>query len=366
MIKNFFILCSGADRDLLHTCSNGEQNKFAGIGATVFFTAVLAWVSSSYALYTVFDNVYTSIFFGLIWGFLIFNLDRFIVGTLRKRHSKINEFLQAVPRLLLAIIIAIVISKPLELKIFQKEIDAALQTERNAKLLANKDQVAAYFQNDKTQLENEISALKAEINAKEKEVNSLYDIYISEAEGTAGTNTLGKGPVYKEKREKHDVALAELQQLKQTNTEKIAAKETAIAAIATSLQQQLDNTNPLIENFDGLMARIQALHQLPWLPVLFITLLFLVVETAPVLIKLMASKGEYDRKLEDNEAAQTTWMQQKAYQRAKQQEADNALNDTIYEDLKADEELYNKKKQTAITIAGLQNEAFYKQQKSVL
>ena len=64
MLQRFFIFCSGADSDILDTCSKGEQNKYAGIGATVFFTAVMAFIASGYALYTVFDNVYIAIFFG--------------------------------------------------------------------------------------------------------------------------------------------------------------------------------------------------------------------------------------------------------------------------------------------------------------
>lgn len=366
MIKKFFILCAGADRDILATCSNGEQNKFAGIGATVFFTALLAWISASYALFTVFDNYYTAIFFGCIWGLLIFNLDRFIVGTLRKRASKLNEFLQALPRIVLALIIAIVISKPLELKIFQKEIDAVLQEERNSKLMANKDQVTAYFEQDKATLETEINNLKKEIETKEAEVNQLYSTYITEAEGTSGTGKLGKGPVYEEKRQKHDAALAELQTLKATNSAKIIAKEAEIATLNEKLAKQLTTTNSVIANFDGLMARINALNKLPWITVLFITLLFLTIETAPVLIKLLASKGEYDFKLADTEEAQATWMAQKAYQREQQLATDFALNDKIYEDLKEDDSLYQKKKQTATEIAHLQAEAFYKQQRSVL
>ena len=91
MLKQFFIICSGADINILKDCSNGEQNKYAGIGATVFFTAVMAFIASSYALFTVFDNLHTAIFFGLIWGLLIFNLDRFIVATIKKRNRFIDE-----------------------------------------------------------------------------------------------------------------------------------------------------------------------------------------------------------------------------------------------------------------------------------
>jgi hypothetical protein len=126
MLKQFFILCSGADTDILKNCSIGEQNKYAGIGATVFFTALMATIAASYALYTVFDNLYTSIFFGLIWGLLIFNLDRYIVSTIKKSDNIMDEILQATPRIMLAVIIALVISKPLELKIFEKEINQVL------------------------------------------------------------------------------------------------------------------------------------------------------------------------------------------------------------------------------------------------
>ena len=86
MLQRFFIFCSGADTDILDQCSAGEKTKYAGIGATVFFTALMAFIASGYALYTVFDNYYSAIFFGLIWGLLIFNLDRFIVSTLSLIH----------------------------------------------------------------------------------------------------------------------------------------------------------------------------------------------------------------------------------------------------------------------------------------
>ena len=173
MLKQFFIICSGADTDILKSCSTGEQNKFAGIGATVFFTAVMAAIASSYALYTVFDNLFTAIFFGLIWGLLIFNLDRYIVSTIKKRDSSIDEILQAMPRILLAIIIAVVISKPLELKIFEKEINQVLLEQKNELTLANQNQIAEQYTPAITTLENDITALQSQIDAKEIEVNAL-------------------------------------------------------------------------------------------------------------------------------------------------------------------------------------------------
>ncbi len=241
MLQDFFILCSGADSEILKTCSKGEQNKYAGIGATVFFTAVMAFIASSYALYTVFDSVYAAVFFGLIWGLLIFNLDRFIVSTIKKRDNFGRELLQATPRILLAIIIAVVISKPLEMKIFEKEINQVLLEQKNELTLANKEQLALQYTPTVEKLNQDIAALKSEIATKEAETNALYDIYISEAEGTAGTKLLGKGPVYAEKREKHDAALAELQTLKTTNAEKISGIESQITALNTEYAEVVKN-----------------------------------------------------------------------------------------------------------------------------
>lgn len=366
MLKQFFIICSGADTELLKACSSGEQNKYAGIGATVFFTAVMAFIASSYALYTVFDNLYTAIFFGLIWGLLIFNLDRYIVSTIKKTGNVIDELIQATPRIILAVIIAVVISKPLELKIFEKEINQVLLEQKNELTLANKQQIAEQFNPSIETANNEIAALNKQIETKEAEVNTLYDVYISEAEGTAGTKLLGKGPVYKEKREKHDALLAELEALKQENKAKILAAETEIANLKGNYETQVVNTQPIINSFDGLMARVNALGELPWLPSFFIFLLFLAIETSPIFAKLLSPKGAYDFKLEDQETAVKTHVMQNKNQREALLETDYAINDRVYGDIKNEEDLYNYKRKKAREIMQLQADAFFKKQKNAL
>ena len=366
MLKHFFIICSGADTDILEDCSKGEQNKYAGIGATVFFTAVMAFIAGSYALYTVFDNLYSAVFFGLIWGLLIFNLDRYIVSTIKKTGSVIDELIQAAPRIVLAVIIAVVISKPLELKIFEKEINQVLLEQKNELTLANKTQLAEQFTPSIDGLNNDILILQQQIEAKEAEVNQLYDTYISEAEGTAGTKLLGKGPVYKEKREKHDALLAELQQLKLNNKEKITLNESEIAKLKGDYETQVVITQPIINNFDGLMARVNALGKLPWLPSFFIFMLFLAIETSPIFAKLLSPKGAYDFKLEDQETGLKTNVLQNKNQREAMLKTDYAINDRIYSDIEKEEELYTYKRKKARELMQLQADAFYKRQKNIL
>mgnify|MGYP000633911423 CR=1 FL=1 len=366
MLKQFFLICSGVDLKLIKDCSNGEQNKYAGIGATVFFTALMATIACSYALFTVFDNLYSAIFFGFVWGLLIFNLDRFIVSTIKKRELKRQEIAQVIPRLLLAFIIAVVISKPLELKIFEKEINQVLLTEKNQMTLNNKTQIAQQFTPEINNISSEIEVLKNEILVKENETNTLYETYIAEAEGTKGTKRLGKGPVYKEKRAKHDAALKELSELKNNNTDKIKVKEDAIVSLIKLQKKSESETHPIISNFDGLMARIEALNKLPWLPSFFIFLLFLAIETAPIFSKLISSKGEYDFKLENEESKIKTWIQQQVHQREAILKTDIEINNKIYSDLKTEEELYNYKQKMARNLMKLQADTFYKNQQDSL
>ena len=191
----------------------------------------MAFIAASYALYTVFDNLFAAVGFGLVWGLLIFNLDRYIVSTIKKTGNVIDELIQASPRIILAVIIAVVISKPLELKIFEKEINQVLLEQKNEFTLANKEQIAQQYTPTVESLTNNINTLQNQIDAKETEVNNYYNTYIAEAEGREGTLLLGKGPVYKEKREKHDAELAALQELKETNNAKIIAAEAQIAKL---------------------------------------------------------------------------------------------------------------------------------------
>jgi hypothetical protein len=358
-MTSFFILCSGADAPLLKECSASERNKYAGIGATVFFTALMAFIASSYALYTVFDNHVAAITFGLVWGLLIFNLDRYIVSTLKKNERKWNEIVQAIPRLILAVIIAIVISKPLELKLFEKEINQVLLEEKNLMTLQNQDEIASLYSVDQSAFAKAIQLLKSEISGKEIEVNKLYTTYITEAEGTSGSNKLGKGPVYQEKRNKHDTALADLAALKFLNNTKIADLENQIAKSKTLQAEQVKASQPIIDNVDGLMARITALNKLPFITSFFIFLLFLAVETSPIIAKLLAPKGEYDVKLADRENRIKFKVTQLHDQQTLLSETDHQINQRVYTDLAEDDELYRYKTTTARQLMQEQTDLFY-------
>ncbi len=160
IISDFFIKCSGANRKIIAQIPSDyletEETKFTGIGGAIFFTACLAFISSTFALSTfvedisigdfLIDKLVLCILFGLVWAVMIFNLDRYIVSSMRKRGNWMVELLHASPRILVALLFAAVISKPLELEIFNKEIETQLPISANEQtyfLEVNIDSLAA-------------------------------------------------------------------------------------------------------------------------------------------------------------------------------------------------------------------------------
>src|SRR5215203_4448109 len=97
-LNRFFWQCSGVHIPLLTKCEV-DSSRYVGIGATIFFTGLFAAIAASYALYTVFDSAWIAMAFGIVWGLMIFNLDRYIVSSMRKEGNSGREFRMAVPRI---------------------------------------------------------------------------------------------------------------------------------------------------------------------------------------------------------------------------------------------------------------------------
>ena len=299
-ITMFFWLCSGADLELLKRCPT-ESSKYVGIGATIFFTGLFAALSGAYALFTVFDSILASILFGSVWGLMIFNLDRYIVSSMRKEGKFRREFTLALPRILLAILISIVIARPLELKVFDKEIQPELTVMEQEAYARQEQQLRSRFTPSLDSLKAEVQVLKNEIIAKTLKRDELLRIAQEEADGTGGSRRRNLGPIYKVKKSDADAAEKELIQLTEDNEKRIDTLEKNIAETNASMASQL---NALEKNkINGLAARIEALGRLTsqsqaitwahW----FIVLLFIAIETAPVFVKLISSKGPYDNLL---------------------------------------------------------------------
>lgn len=302
--KKFFLFCSGIDLKILEKCPS-DENKYVGIGATIFFTGILAFCSAGYALYTVFDSWLAAITFGSVWGMMIFNLDRYIVSSMKSQGSFGRDFLTAFPRLALAVLLALVISKPLELKIFQKEIDAELIVMEQEVLKTQEDRVKERYIADIASNQAQILTLKSEIEVKTTARDQLAQEAVKEADGTGGSQKRNMGPIYRAKKAEADKAQSELDAILATHLPQIAAKEKSIAELETKVQSEI--TSLKRSAYGGLAARMDALDRLGkkseaiLLANIFIMLLFIAVETAPIMVKLISHRSPYDFLLHEHE-----------------------------------------------------------------
>ncbi len=296
-ISHFLLYASGADLQLLEQCPS-EKNKYAGIGGTIFFTGLFAAMAAAYALFTVFDNYYMAVILGIVWGLMIFNLDRFIVSSMRKEEKTGRELFTALPRVIMAVIISMVIAKPLELKIFAKEIEPELVVMEQEVYASQEAQAKARFEPAIAQLRQDIQVLKQEVANKTLHHNELVQTAQQEADGTGGSKIKNLGPIYKLKKADADKAEAELAELTKLNYSKIALLEKQLSESESNMH---GTTEALVHSkLDGPAARMEALSRLTaqsaamWWAHIFILLLFLMIESTPILVKLISRKGPYD------------------------------------------------------------------------
>jgi len=303
-LKSFLLQCSGVDLPTLKKCPS-DENKYVGIGATILFTAILAFCSSAYALHTVFDSVIMAILFGMVWALMIFNLDRYIVGSMKKYGNVWSDLGVALPRLAMAVLLALVISKPLELKIFEKEIDAQLIVMEQEVFKNQEDRVSDRYQPLVEQHQIELVALQSAIADKTAQRDQLELMAIQEADGTGGSRNRNLGPIYKAKKAEADKASDELAALVAQYQPLIDSKLREIETLRTNQQNDISNLDR--STYGGMAARMDALSRLSAasdaiaFASIFITLLFIAIETAPIFVKLIAHRSPYDFLIDEKE-----------------------------------------------------------------
>src|SRR5215510_5359481 len=320
-LKRFFWFCSGADIAILRTwdCST-EHNTYAGIGATIVLTAVLASFSGGYALWTVFQSSPSAMSFGILWGILIFNLDRYIVMSLHKSRGGFGAFFRQVatasPRLLLALLIASVITVPLELKIFEREIID--QLERNHQRTLNEDiQSIEQKYSEIADLEKQNTTLTEAITGKEGQRNEAFQEVQGEASGNRGTGIRGAGPVWRQKTKFLAQLEQELSDLRSQNNAQIQRNHARIGELKKARDTEIAQKEVLLQEANGLLARLDVLHDLikkqttTAIAFVLIAAMFVVIETAPVVVKLLSKYGPYDAIVEQKETEVTLAAQRK-------------------------------------------------------
>ena len=307
--NNFLWWCAGVNRDVLRKCPT-EWAKYAGMGGTIFSTACMAALSGGYAISWVFDNVIVSILFGMFWGFvIIFNLDRLIVNTMYSDGEVTISWLElksGLPRIFLAIFLGIVISTPLEMKIFEDRINSQLvkdNLERTNETRKIAQEGNGTLIERRNKLELELKDITDRLATAERDLKE-------EEEGSSLSKKTGKGPIYEAKENLRDA-------IKKEKEDWMAAHEIELADLRDQIITNAKKTRADIKKGneeEGFCVRYEAFSNLtsikfcPYFPYfeipklfwvsLFITLLFVSIECAPTFMRMMVADGSYEKLLE--------------------------------------------------------------------
>lgn len=298
--QHFLWWCSGAYQGLLKDCPS-EQTKYAGLGGVLLATFVLAALSAGYAIYSVFNEPVWAVLFAVIWGLIIFNFDRFLVSTMRKYGvSQRKQLWMAAPRLALALLIGFTIARPLEMKIFEKEIDVQLMANRHQKMLLNDSLLQAENRATLTAAQLERDRLSARRAGLQDTLHQLQQGYIREADGTGGSQRRGIDKLTRLKQQAYESALRqygpELGQLER----QIHYQDSLIAAANAGRELRNRQYEAQVTADVGFLERNKALSDLSahepsvfWANLL-LSLLIILIETGPILSKMIMNTGPYD------------------------------------------------------------------------
>ncbi|WP_299959036.1 DUF4407 domain-containing protein [uncultured Modestobacter sp.] len=342
---------AGARLDLLRVAP-GARARFIALGGVLISTGALAALSMAFALHMALGAPWAvAVLVGLGWGLVILNLDRMLLVGMSHEPSWKRNLAMALPRVALAVVLGTVISTPLTLQVFAKEIDTTIVTmqaeaaeeftdgldadARYAPIptletrVAEQQAVIASGGTADPNADPRVVAAQAERDAKQTAFQTAVDRFAElqaraqcELDGSCGSGDVGQGAAYfaaataatqqagvrDAAKADLDAAEAELAQVRADAGRAAASADARSVALAQAdlvtdkaelarltEARQAEQAAFDAENArsDGILARLEAMDRLsaerPMVGTahLMLFLLFLSVEILPVLMKAL-------------------------------------------------------------------------------
>ena len=272
---------AGAKIDVLRLCPD-SYGRYAVMGTLVCLTAMMAFLTGLYTAYTISGEWWAALLFAPIYSYIIFSIDRsFISGTpTEKWWAKIIKFFF---RLVLAAMIGLIISTPVELMVFGGLIDENITKHHDADIKAKQNEIAdknTTIQGKINALDNVLKELDADIVNFQQEKERLSHKQISKRKDcdslikTATTKRDKWVDAHKTERQNYENEIQDniTEKNNYTNRQKSNDLITKYKALL-----EITNNDSQLENVS-----------------LLITFFFIFLEIVPVLIKLLNSNGSYE------------------------------------------------------------------------
>ena len=173
----FLWFVAGADIEMLSLCPL-DYKKYEAIGMTILMTSLVGFAAGSSAAWYFTEDALWTLVLGLFWSLLIFSIDRCLVVTLKKDPYKKSYYvLPLVFRGFLAILVAGIMSIPLELLVFNGFIQNDIENYKSDLLKQQHQdsfdaQQAAEYDSKSKSLDQ---LLKSESNKKDDIITAIND-----------------------------------------------------------------------------------------------------------------------------------------------------------------------------------------------
>lgn len=191
---------SGVDPAEAIAC--GETARYGIFGALVLFTTAM---SASVALWavTIATDAPLPVAVGVavLWGYGIFQIDRWLVGTHVERDGIRHRLWLLAPRLAIAVPMGLLVAWFAMLGVADKEIDQQLETDRitAAADISERLRGDSDLARQRAELVRRRTVLERDVAAAAARIAPLQKAYDDECAGTGGTGSKGCGPAARRK-----------------------------------------------------------------------------------------------------------------------------------------------------------------------
>lgn len=331
--------CAGVQESLLAWVPT-DRPRYTHLGGFVLLTAIIAIGSSTIALTIAFDQPwYVVAPAAVFWGVVIFNLDRWIASSPLPEEG-LRRLVVFLPRLVLAVVFAVVIAEPVLLIVFKTAVTEQLGKIRAAEVASYKsliedcnptdvsavpkrskadckDVVLSQSNAIQTALTNKKDAQAAantsaaELATADRALATATQQMTSECRGQSGS-AYGDGPVCKRLSDVYNTALRERATVAGQNDRRKAdlakagqavvtaqgaadkARAGEITAMLTEYQKDRNEKGGLLERIEALNS-VAAAHFALLVAVWAIRLLLIAVDSIPAIAKITSGTTTYDR-----------------------------------------------------------------------
>lgn len=285
IINEFLWICAGVDRDLLRTCKSDWASK-SGLGGNIFMTALLTAMSMGFAIHMITDNLFFVVIIGILFGLLIFSLDRFIINTMYsdgKCSFSWKEFVSGLPRIIISIVLGLIIAIPIEIQVFRGAINDYIQ-EYNTKAVLKSPEVIA--------IDNQVEAIRQETI----ELDSCIKLYERE--------------YYMEVNNPMRSGVGNRAKYVETKITDSKERRDYLKSVSDSLRKEQRNLVLYSSYSDkpSLSQNIHALYavtghdKILFFIRTFILLFCIIIQVIPLLFKMMMTNGVYDELLKQEQS----------------------------------------------------------------